>query len=44
MDIFLNSLGHDGDHVDVFLGDNQDSDKVYVVDQNKKDGLLMKVK
>ena len=35
---FSNSLGHDGDHVDVFLGDNQDSDKVYVVDQNKKDG------
>ena len=24
--------------MDVFLGDNQDSDKVYVVDQNKKDG------
>lgn len=35
---FSNSLGHDGDHVDVFLGDNQDSDKVYIVDQNKKDG------
>ena len=35
---FSKSLGHDGDHVDVFLGDNQDSDKVYVVDQNKKDG------
>lgn len=35
---FSNSLGYDGDHVDVFLGDNQDSDKVYVVDQNKKDG------
>lgn len=35
---FSRSLGHDGDHVDVFLGDNQDSDKVYVVDQNKKDG------
>lgn len=35
---FSNSLGHDGDHVDVFLGDNQDSDKIYVVDQNKKDG------
>jgi hypothetical protein len=35
---FSNSLGHDGDHVDVFLGTNQDSEKVYVVDQNKKDG------
>jgi hypothetical protein len=35
---FSNSLGHDGDHVDVFLGDNQDSDKVYVVDQNNKNG------
>ena len=37
---FSKSLGHDGDHVDVFLGDNQDSDKVYVVDQNKKDGTF----
>ena len=37
---FSNSLGHDGDHVDVFLGDNQDSDKIYVVDQNKKDGTF----
>ena len=37
---FSNSLGHDGDHVDVFLGDNQDSDKVYVVDQNTKDGTF----
>ena len=35
---FSNSLGHDGDHVDVFLGDNQDSDKIYVVDQNNKEG------
>lgn len=35
---FSRSLGHDGDHVDVFLGTNQDSDKIYVVDQNKKDG------
>ena len=35
---FSRSLGHDGDHIDVFLGDNQNSDKVYVVDQNKKDG------
>jgi hypothetical protein len=37
---FSKSLGHDGDHVDVFLGDNQESDKVYVVDQNKKDGTF----
>ena len=37
---FSNSLGHDGDHVDVFLGDNQESDKVYVVDQNFKDGTF----
>lgn len=35
---FSRSLGYDGDHIDVFLGDNQNSDKVYVVDQNKKDG------
>jgi hypothetical protein len=35
---FSKSLGHDGDHVDVFLGDNQESDKVYIVDQNFKDG------
>lgn len=37
---FSNSLGHDGDHVDVFLGDNQDSDKIYVIDQKKKDGTF----
>lgn len=37
---FSNSVGHDGDHVDVFLGDNQESDKIYVVDQNKKDGTF----
>ena len=37
---FSRSLGHDGDHIDVFLGDNQDSDKVYVVDQNKNDGTF----
>ena len=35
---FSNSLGHDGDHIDVFLGNNQKSDKVYIVDQNKEDG------
>ena len=37
---FSRTLGHDGDHVDVFLGDNQDSSKIYVVDQNKKDGTF----
>ena len=37
---FSRSLGYDGDHVDVFLGDNQNSDKVYVVDQNKDDGTF----
>lgn len=37
---FSNSLGHDGDHVDVFLGTNQDSNKVYIVDQNLKDGTF----
>lgn len=37
---FSKSLGHDGDHVDVFLGDNQESDNIYVVDQNKKDGTF----
>lgn len=35
---FSNSLGHDGDHIDVFLGDNQESDKIYIVDQNNKEG------
>ena len=37
---FSRSLGHDGDHIDVFLGTNQKSDKVYVVDQNKQDGTF----
>ena len=37
---FSNSEGHDGDHVDVFLGNNQESDKIYVVDQNFKDGTF----
>ena len=37
---FSNSKGHDGDNIDVFLGDNQDSDKIYVVDQNFKDGTF----
>ena len=30
--------GADGDHVDVFVGDNPDSEKVFVVDQVNKDG------
>ena len=30
---FLNSEGYDGDHVDVFLGDDFNSKKIYVVDQ-----------
>jgi hypothetical protein len=30
--------GADGDHVDVFIGDSPDSDKVFVVDQMNKDG------
>lgn len=30
--------GADGDHVDVFIGDNQDSNNVYVVNQTNKDG------
>lgn len=33
---FLNSVGYDGDHVDVFLGDNFNSDKIFVVDQKIK--------
>lgn len=30
---FLNSVGYDGDHIDVFLGNNFDCDKIFVVDQ-----------
>ncbi len=30
--------GNDGDHVDVFLGPDPESDKVFVIDQNKADG------
>ncbi len=30
--------GADGDHVDVFIGDNADSDKVFIVDQVNADG------
>lgn len=35
---FSNTKGHDGDHIDVFVGSYLDFDKVYVVDQNNKDG------
>jgi hypothetical protein len=35
---FKRTKGKDGDQVDVFLGDNLLSDKVYVVDQVNKDG------
>lgn len=34
------TLGADGDHVDVFIGKNHDSDKVFVIDQPKADGTL----
>ena len=32
---FLNSEGYDGDHVDVFLGSDFESEKIFVVDQKK---------
>ncbi len=32
------TLGADGDHVDVFIGDKTDSDQVFVIDQVNKDG------
>ena len=31
---FTNTMGKDGDQIDVFLGNNEDSDSVFVVDQN----------
>lgn len=37
---FSNSKGHDGDHVDVFIGDYLDFDKVFVVDQKNEEGLF----
>lgn len=30
---FLNSMGYDGDHIDVFLGNDFESKKIFVVDQ-----------
>lgn len=35
---FKGTEGKDGDHIDTFLGDNLDSDKVFVVDQVNQDG------
>lgn len=35
---FNGSVGYDGDQVDVFLGDDLDSDKIFVVDQKKPSG------
>jgi hypothetical protein len=37
---FSNTEGRDGDHVDVFIGENLDFEKVFVVDQNKPDGTF----
>lgn len=37
---FSNTEGRDGDHVDVFIGEYLDFDKVFVVDQNKPDGTF----
>ena len=33
----LKTRGTDGDHVDVYVGPDTTSDKVFVIDQNKKD-------
>ena len=35
---FRNSKGHDGDHVDVFIGEYLDFDSVFVIDQKYPDG------
>ena len=35
---FNGSVGYDGDQVDVFIGDDLDSDKIFVVDQKKPSG------
>lgn len=37
---FSKTKGKDGDHVDVFIGENLDFDKVFVIDQNKPDGTF----
>ena len=40
---FKHTLGKDGDAIDVFIGDNLKSDKIFVVDQFLS-GNLTKVK
>ena len=35
---FNGATGHEGDQVDVFLGNDLDSDRIFVVDQKKTDG------
>jgi hypothetical protein len=35
---FKRTKGKDGDQIDVFIGDNLESDKIFVVDQNNPDG------
>ena len=35
---FSNTKGHDGDHIDVFIGSYLDFERIYVVDQNYNDG------
>ena len=37
---FKRTKGKDGDHIDVFVGDNLQSDKVFVVDQVDEDGAF----
>ena len=35
---FKGTVGNDKDHIDVFLGDKPEIDRVYIVDQTNKDG------
>lgn len=37
---FSKTKGHDGDHIDVFIGEYLEFDKIFVVDQKKKDGTF----
>ena len=37
---FNGAMGYDGDQVDVFLGNDLDSDKIFVVDQKKSNGAF----
>jgi len=32
------TIGNDKDHLDTFIGDNPDSDKAFIINQNKADG------